>query len=61
MAVPVLRKTVTTRKNVVLRKQLNISERGNGVPCVSFALKPRSRLQTSMRRANPEAKASDEH
>jgi len=41
MAVSVLRKSVTTRENVLLRKHYIISERGNSLNSVSFASAPR--------------------
>jgi hypothetical protein len=41
MSITRLRKAVTTRENVLLRKHHIISERGNSLSCVSFASAPR--------------------
>ena len=41
MTITTLRKIVTTRENILLRKQCRISERGNGFSWASFASAPR--------------------
>ena len=40
MTIIMLLNTVKTRENIMLRKQQNISERGNSFSCVSFASAP---------------------